>query len=109
MTEDEIIFVKEVKLGADALVQTISTTTTRPTDFVFQAQQDAFIKLRLIALLVRVEAMREKANFWNSHKRTDVLGDCIACENCGRVHTLDERHNWSDADWIRAVRERWGI
>ena len=66
-------------------------------------------ELRLLSLLIESEGMRAKAEFWNAHKRTDVLGDCIACENCGRVNTLDERHNWSNSSWIAAVKKEWVI
>ena len=104
MTEDDISFVKEVKLGADALIQTILTTTTRPTDFVIQAQQDAYVKLRLLTLLVEVEAEKDKAEFYKIHDE-----DPEDCEYCGDTSCDGSGHCYNDSDWQKAVRERWEL
>ncbi|MDZ4344779.1 MAG: hypothetical protein U1E51_20340 [Candidatus Binatia bacterium] len=106
MTPEDIQFVREMHQGAVALMRAVSTTVTPIDNFVRQATQEAHIRLRLINLLIESEAMRDKAEF-EAGKRHRVTREI----NLSRgLQSWDDEHTeWSDSDWIAAVKERWGI
>lgn len=51
---------------------------------------------RLLTILVREVAMREKAEY-----RLEQVAHSSAYNK--------PQHDWTDSDWIKAVRERWGV
>lgn len=64
---------------------------------------------RLLTLLVAAEARGDKAEFLLRHPRADNNADfCLGCNSQQTSHWEDE-HFWTDSDWIKAVRERWGL
>lgn len=56
---------------------------------------DSDDKRRLLSLLIAAEAEKENAEFWG--KRPFNRKE------------KPEQVNWSDSDWVRSVRERWGL
>ena len=106
MDSENITFIREVHQSALALIESTSTTITPLAGFVLQAKQEATIKLRLLALLAKAEAMGEKA-LWG-WRHSDCYKNDAGKWFC-RGPTSDASHEKTDADYIRAVRERWGI
>lgn len=54
----------------------------------------------LIALLIKAEAMRKKAEFHKEHHNDPSY--CPVCQQIGVVHPCHDR---ADADWIEAERK----
>ena len=60
---------------------------------------------RLLTLLIEAEAMRRKAEFYQAHPK----GNCRVSVQPYTLETkfeCDERHNWSDADWIADTKKK---
>ena len=76
----------------------VKVETCRNIDCETCPERSTFLRL-----LTESEAMREKAEFWRIH-RISVGNYCIVCDL-----KRNERHFWSDADWIAAKKKEWGI
>ena len=71
---------------------------------------------RLILAYIEQTAMKEKAEFHGDHYLVKVLsGDtgnkyfrCFKCGDDEETPKTDERHDWTAADWIAAVKVRIG-
>lgn len=85
MTEDNIRFVKEVKIRmADCMNEDCESCPDRD---------------RLLTLLIESEAMRDQAEFLGSHSDIALHDGCACCE----------KHKWSNSDWIAAKKKEIGI
>ena len=50
---------------------------------------------RFLSLLIKSEAMREKAEFWRKYPTHELA--------------ISDAHQWLDADWQEFVEKEWGI
>lgn len=104
MTEADLQFVRKISKDAHrTLRHGIQQETPLAQAIIDTAKQEANLKLRLLALLVEAEAMREKAEF-EVHGITREIN--LAC---GLPSWEEEHLPWSDSDWQKAVREKWGL